>query len=56
MVPAFQKYYEAGLDENANGLVKGRARAARKWGLTTGEIAKAELAIIVSQFALNPWT
>jgi cytochrome P450 len=48
VLPTFRKYYNAGLDRNANSLVQGRARAARKWGLTTEEIAKAEITIIMA--------
>ncbi|KUJ08300.1 cytochrome P450 [Mollisia scopiformis] len=48
VLPAFLKYYEEGLDKNANGLVQGRARAARQWGLTNEEIAKAEITIIMA--------
>jgi cytochrome P450 len=43
---AFQKYYNSGLDKNASGFVKGRARCARKWGLTTEDISTAEISII----------
>jgi len=46
--PAFEKYYNEGLDKNASALVKGRARAARQWGLTTKEIAQAEITIIMA--------
>jgi len=46
--PAFEKYYNEGLDKNANALVKGRARAARQWGLTTKEVAQAEITIIMA--------
>ncbi|CZR63469.1 related to cytochrome P450 oxidoreductase [Phialocephala subalpina] len=47
-LPAFLKYYNAGLSKNASALVQGRERAARAWGLTTEEIAKAEIAIIMA--------
>lgn len=47
-LPAFEKYYNAGLDKNASSLVQGRARAARHWGLTTEDIAKAEITIIMA--------
>lgn len=43
---AFQKYYAADLDKNASGLVKGRAVAARKYGLTKRDIAEFEIAIL----------
>jgi cytochrome P450 len=43
---AFQKYYAAGLDKNASGLVKGRAEAARKYGLTERDIADFEISIL----------
>jgi cytochrome P450 len=46
--PVFEKYYNDGLDKNANPLVKGRARAARQWGMTTKEIAQAEITIIMA--------
>ena len=46
--PAFEDYYNRGLDKNATALVKGRARAARQWGMTTQEIAKAEITIIMA--------
>ncbi|KAH8655085.1 cytochrome P450 [Tricladium varicosporioides] len=46
--PAFEKYYNAGLDKNASSFVQGRARAARQWGLTTEEISKAEVTIIMA--------
>lgn len=45
---AFKAYYDAGLDKNATGLVQGRVRAARKWGLTTEEISKGEIAILTA--------
>lgn len=48
VTPAFEKYYNAGLDKNANGLVKGRARTARKWGLSTKQISQAEITIIMA--------
>lgn len=47
-LPAFKKYYDDGLSKNANALVQGRERAARTWGLTTEEIAKAEITIIMA--------
>jgi cytochrome P450 len=43
---AFQKYYAAGLEKNASGLVKGRAEAARKYGLTKQDMADFEIAIL----------
>jgi cytochrome P450 len=46
--PAFERYYNEGLDKNSSALVKGRARAARQWGLTTKEIAQAEITIIMA--------
>jgi len=42
---AFQKYYAAGLDKSASGLIKGRAVAARKYGLTEHDIADFEIAM-----------
>jgi hypothetical protein len=48
VTPMFEKYYNAGLDKNANGLVQGRARVARRWGLTEEEISKAEITIIMA--------
>jgi len=53
LAPTFKKYYDDGLENNANGLIKGRLRAGRKWGLTNEEIGKADLAIIVSRFPLS---
>ncbi|KAF8855360.1 cytochrome P450 [Acephala macrosclerotiorum] len=47
-LPAFRKYYDDGLSKNASVLVQGRERAARTWGLTTEEIAKAEITIIMA--------
>jgi cytochrome P450 len=46
IAPAFEEYYNAGLEKNASGFVQGRARAARNWGFTTEEISKAEVTII----------
>lgn len=43
---AFQKYYAAGLEKNASSLVKARAEAARKYGLTERDIADFEIAMI----------
>jgi cytochrome P450 len=43
---AFQKYYAAGLDKNASGLIKRRAAAARKYGLTEHDIADFEIAML----------
>ncbi|TVY21382.1 7-alpha-hydroxycholest-4-en-3-one 12-alpha-hydroxylase [Lachnellula arida] len=48
VTPAFEKYYDAGLDKNANHLVQRRAWAARQWGLTTKEISQAEITIIMA--------
>jgi cytochrome P450 len=48
VTPAFEKYYNAGLDKNASALVQGRARAARQWGLTTKQISQAEITIIMA--------
>jgi cytochrome P450 len=48
MTQAFLSYYNAGLDKNATGLVQGRTRAARKWGLTTKDICKTEIAILTA--------
>lgn len=45
---AFKAYYDAGLDKYATGLIQGRIRAARKWGLTTEEISKGEIAILTA--------
>lgn len=46
MTAGFMNYYNSLLDKEANDFVKGRARAARNWGLTTEEICKAEVTII----------
>lgn len=43
---AFRKYYAAGLERNASGLIKGRAEAARKYGLTERHIADFEIAML----------
>jgi cytochrome P450 len=43
---AFQKYYADGLEKNASGLVKSRVVAGRKYGLTEGDIADFEIAIL----------
>jgi cytochrome P450 len=43
---AFRKYYAAGLEKNASNLIKGRADAARKFGLTERDIANFEIAIL----------
>jgi cytochrome P450 len=48
IAPAFQKYYEAGLEKEASSFVQGRARTARNWGLTTEEICKAEITILAA--------
>ncbi|KAH9205612.1 cytochrome P450 [Leptodontidium sp. 2 PMI_412] len=46
VTPAFEKYYAQGLLKNASAFVQGRARCARKWGLTTNEMSKAEISIL----------
>ncbi|KAI6714639.1 hypothetical protein JHW43_002812 [Diplocarpon mali] len=38
--------YHAGFNKNASGFIKGRERCARKWGMTTTEIAKADISIL----------
>jgi cytochrome P450 len=43
---AFQKYYAAGLEKNASSLVKGRAEAARKYGIKERAMADFEIAIL----------
>jgi cytochrome P450 len=43
---AFQKYYAAGLEKNASSLVKGRAEAARKYGIKDRDIADFEIAML----------
>ncbi len=45
--PTFEKYYNNGLEKNAITFVKGRARVARQWGVTTKEKGQAEIAIIM---------
>ena len=42
----FESYYAQGLLSNASAFIKGRERCARKWGLTTPEISKAEISIL----------
>ncbi|KAK2628797.1 hypothetical protein QTJ16_001900 [Diplocarpon rosae] len=46
MTTAFEKYYNAGLSKNASGFIKGRERCARKWGMTTIDIAQADISIL----------
>ncbi|KAJ5046322.1 uncharacterized protein L3040_003569 [Drepanopeziza brunnea f. sp. 'multigermtubi'] len=46
MADPFEKYYRAGLSQNASGLVQGRERCARKWGIGTRAIAQAEITIL----------
>ncbi|TVY26205.1 7-alpha-hydroxycholest-4-en-3-one 12-alpha-hydroxylase [Lachnellula hyalina] len=48
VTPVFEKYYNAGLNKNANTLVQRREVAARQWGLTTKEISQAEISIIMA--------
>ncbi|KAK0106240.1 hypothetical protein ONS96_003882 [Cadophora gregata f. sp. sojae] len=43
---SFETYYARGLLSNASAFVQGRARCARKWGLTTTEICKADISIL----------
>jgi cytochrome P450 len=43
---AFRKYYAAGLEKNASGLIKGRAVAARRYGLSDLDIAAFETGIL----------
>ncbi|PBP20032.1 prostacyclin synthase [Diplocarpon rosae] len=38
--------YNAGLSKNASGFIRGRERCARKWGMTTTDIAKADISIL----------
>ncbi|KAH7395512.1 cytochrome P450 [Cadophora sp. MPI-SDFR-AT-0126] len=45
-MPFFESYYAQGLLKNASAFVQGRARCARKWGLSTQEISKAEISIL----------
>jgi cytochrome P450 len=44
--PEFYNYYCDGLDNNASGFIQGRARCARKWGLSDMDMAKAEISIL----------
>ncbi|PVH68262.1 cytochrome P450, partial [Cadophora sp. DSE1049] len=46
ITPSFESYYAQGLLKNASAFVQGRARCARKWGLTTNEMSKAEISIL----------
>jgi cytochrome P450 len=43
---AFQKYYADGLEKNASELIRGRAEAGRKYGLTERDMADFEIAVL----------
>lgn len=43
---AFQKYYAAGLEKNASALIKGRAEAARRYGITMRDVGDFEIAML----------
>ena len=45
MAPAFQEYYDKGLDKNANSFIKGRAKAARVENFTNKDLAGFEITI-----------
>jgi cytochrome P450 len=45
LTPAFQEYYDKGLDRNANGFIKGRAKAARAQNWTNNDLAGFEITI-----------
>ncbi|PBP21115.1 prostacyclin synthase [Diplocarpon rosae] len=44
--PGTPPQYNAGLSKNASGFIKGRERCARKWGMTTIDIAQADISIL----------
>lgn len=44
---AFQKWYADGHEKDSAGLIKGRAAAARKYGLSQRDIADFEIAILL---------
>lgn len=48
VTPAFERYYNEGLDKNCNHLVQRRSWAARQWGLTTKEVSQAEITIMMA--------